>query len=347
MVSEREFFAGLYGDALQPILIFNAAERLVFSTAAAADLLNRLGEADGASLISPTVHMEMERCLMKKCGATVPVNRNDHLLTLFLVPYMFAGKDYLVMHVGEKPVSLEGEDLRRMFRNSQGKLASYLNEIYGIAQTIGLDTPEGKEIGVAVRRILRMSNHLYQSLDGQGKIEYRIPMEIGGFVAGFIRNLNEVDHRIRIFAVINEAELYVRMMPEDMELVLGTLLSNAIRFGGEEISVRIRREGEKVWLTVFDNGPGVQNPERLFEWGYRTRDKQGRNGLGFSLPMAKKLLEQQGAELLYEHADEGTSFHIVMDREEMPAGRMAEWTAEPLENSLSQIRIEMSDLVKE
>ncbi len=347
MVSVFDFFSGLYRSAQMPVLVFGEDGQMVYGSSAVADLLNRIGEEQETALISPAVQKEMARCLEIRQGISLPTQINDHLLTLFMVPYFLEDKRYLVMQVEEKSVAVENEQLKCVFRNSQGKLMSYLNDIYGMAQSIGLDTPEGKEIGFGVRRIMRMSNHLYQALDGEGKTEYRIPIDVGSFVSGFVRNFNEIMPGTRVFSAPFVPDLFVKMMPEDMEMVVGTLLSNAIRFGGEEVTVRTRTEEELVYLTVFDNGAGVKDPQKLFQWGYRTPDKRGAKGLGFSLAMAKKLLEHQGAQLLYEKTEEGASFHVIMKREARPFVQMAEWSAEPLENSLSQIRVEMSDLAKE
>ena len=231
----------------------------------------------------------------------------------------------------------------RVLRNSGAKMNSYLN---GIAQRMGLESEEGERLGKDVHRLLRMKNHLYQLLDRRGTKDYLVPMELGPYVENYVRSILELKPDLQIRAAVLPADLFVRMMPEDMEMVLAVLVSNASRFGNGEIVLSAGRKGENIFLTVADNGPGPQDPSRLFEWGYRTADHQGVRGLGFSLAMARQLLEGQGAGLEYAREGEQTCFTVLMEPSDLPAGSvLAEWSAEPLSNSLSQLRIELSDIL--
>lgn len=340
MISATEYFAGIYQEIPKPILVLDAKMQPVFCSAAAETL---------ALLPLPAAALkEGERCRAELRGSALPLQIAEQELTLYFAPSIFGEETYLVVTAELPPEHPELPGLMQVLRNSRGKLAGYLNAIYNVAQRIGLDSPVGKELGDDVRRIMRMAEHLDRLIDGEGRIIYRVPMDIGRLVAGYVRTLNEIELDQTILTAPYEQDLTARIMPEDMELALGALVSNALRFGNGKVTVRTHREGEQIYVTVADNGPGVEQPERLFEWGYRTMDQKGVKGLGFGLAMAKRVLALQGASLIYERAGEQTCFHIVMDLEPLPdQGRLAEWKPEPLENSLSQVRVELSDYIKE
>lgn len=349
MTTAKDFFAGLYQDAPKPVLVFDEKDHLVYANRAAERLAGRSNSKDIAALLTPTARREAARCLRYYRGISTSDRLNDHVLNFFLQPYPYEERLYAVVHVEERlSKAVEHQDLMRLLRNCQGKLNSYLNGIYARAQIIGLDTREGGELGGEVRRILRMSNHLYQLLDREETYEYLIPVDAGRFVANCVATANEIDPTAQILVDPYEPDLFVRMMPEETELVLSTLLSNSMRFCRSMVAVQVTRREKKIYITVRDDGPGVSDVDALFTWGFRSPDKYGMMGTGSGLVMAKKLLKLQGAELLYERAEDETLFHIVMDAEAPPnMGRLAEWHPETLENSLTQMQIELSDYIRE
>lgn len=344
MTSEQEFFAALYKDAPTPVQVINEAGRPIYRTAAMQDLQDRLGELRVSSQWTFAVREKVAECLASGRFALETVPIDGGTLRLSLLPYPYQDRRYLVVQAEEQP-ALAPDQLQRLLHISHEKLSSYLNEIYGVAQTVGTDTADGQNLSVAVRRIMRMTNHLSRALTDQPSAPYRLPINVGNFTAGFLQNLKEIAPQLQIRMAPYDPNLHVRMTPEDMELVLITLLTNAERFGNDAITVQVAARDEQICITVLDNGPGLAEPDRLFEWGYRTRDKNGRLGLGFSLPLAKKILAQQDADLEYTHDAAGTAFRIVMQKIE-PEMTLAEWQPESPDNNLSQIRVELSDLMK-
>ncbi len=344
MRTAEEFFAGLYRGAMQPVLVYTAAGAPVFCNRSASVLLKRWKISDAA--LFEKLSAEGKQCIEEQAGRSMALCLQQEAVDLFLLPYFYEDTPYLIVRAEEASVSGMQRDLLRVLRNSGAKMNSYLNGIYGAAQRLGLETEEGERLGRDVHHLLRMKNHLYQLLDRSGTRDYLVPMELESFIREYIRSVIELKPDLGIRAAQIPAGLYVRMMPEDMELVLSVLVSNACRFGNGEIVLSAERKGEKIGLSVLDNGPGPEDPSRLFEWGYRTADRKGASGLGFSLAMAKQLLEGQGATLTYARVGEQTCFTVELEPSDLPQGSvLAEWAAEPLSNSLSQLRIELSDIL--
>ncbi len=344
MRTAEDFFASLYSGAMQPVLVYAEAGVPVFGNQAASVLLKRCMLEKEA--LFARIATDAEICLKEQRGRAVCLGIQQEAVDLYLIPYFYEEKPYLVVRAEEASAKGMQKDLLRVLRNSGAKMNSYLNGIYGTAQRLGLDTEEGERLGRDVHHLLRMKNHLYQLLDRGGTKDYLVPMDLEPFVREYIRSVEEIKPDLQIRVGNIPPELFVRMMPEDIELVLSVLISNACRFGEGEILLSAERREGDICLSVWDNGPGLQDPSRLFEWGYRTADRNGVSGLGFSLAMAKQLLQSQGARLEYARVGEQTCFTLVMEPSDLPTGSvLAEWVAEPLSNSLSQLRIELSDIL--
>ncbi len=336
----REYFAGLYQEMPKAIVVFDEELSPVYRTVRAESMKGKTLPAE--------LEQAARRCLKECRGETVALMQDGKEETFFLVPQEYDGCTYLVLE-GELRFSYpELPALLRVLKNSREKLAGYLNGIYSVAQRMGLNTVDGKELGEDVRRIIRMTDHLDRILESDDRLLYRVPIDVGQFVTEYIRGLRELELVTPLFVSACEEGMIVKVMPEDLEVALANLVSNAMRFARERVVVEtIRRDG-KIRITVTDDGPGVEDPARLFEWGYRTADPKGVVGLGFGLAVSRQILTEQGGTLLYERADGTTRFHIDLEEAEFPtSGRLAAWKAEPFENSLSKMRVELSDYMKE
>ena len=107
--------------------------------------------------------------------------------------------------------------------------------------------------------------------------------------------------------------------------VLNNLLTNAIKFSYNDrhIDVRVREQGEKVVLTIRDQGVGM--PKRLlddiFDLTKSTNrpGTAGESGTGFGLPLVKKFIDAYGADIQVMSLSEsdtpehGSEFTITFD----------------------------------
>ncbi len=95
--------------------------------------------------------------------------------------------------------------------------------------------------------------------------------------------------------------------PRRLHSVIGNLLDNAIRHGGEAgpISVTISGSESIVTLTVTDRGPGVpaQDLDRIFDRYYRSESRRSGDGLGLGLAIARRVADLHGGTLSAANAD--------------------------------------------
>jgi len=101
--------------------------------------------------------------------------------------------------------------------------------------------------------------------------------------------------------------------------MLGNLLDNAIRYTQRsgQVTVRVARDGDRVALSVEDNGPGIpeQDRERVFERFYRVLGT-GTEGCGLGLAIVREIAASHHAEvtLAAGAGDRGTLVRVAFPR---------------------------------
>lgn len=103
--------------------------------------------------------------------------------------------------------------------------------------------------------------------------------------------------------------------PRRVQHVIRNLLSNAFRYGGPTVSVRVEVDDTAAIVEVIDDGPGV-NPERveqIFDDFERSHDDPGRAGsLGLGLTVARGLARLMDGEVVYERQENSTTFRVTL-----------------------------------
>ena len=81
---------------------------------------------------------------------------------------------------------------------------------------------------------------------------------------------------------------------------LRNLLENARRYGGDDVSLQLRRQGQQAWLRVLDRGPGVPETfrERIFEPFFRLPGHAEREGgVGLGLALVRQIAQRHGGQV--------------------------------------------------
>ncbi|QNP93139.1 HAMP domain-containing histidine kinase [Corynebacterium zhongnanshanii] len=101
--------------------------------------------------------------------------------------------------------------------------------------------------------------------------------------------------------------------------VVGNLLTNSLRHGGEdaEVSIVLDKRDDQVILDVVDNGVGIAEKDlpHLFERFYRPDVSRSRasGGSGLGLSIVKGLVEAHRGKITVDSTlGEGTTFHITL-----------------------------------
>lgn len=96
-----------------------------------------------------------------------------------------------------------------------------------------------------------------------------------------------------------------------VEQIIANLLTNAYKYGGEEIVVEVTEDDGYAVVVVQDNGPGIPREfeQRLFEPFARGDDTANLEGSGLGLAICKRLAEGCGGQISYRH-DGGARFEL-------------------------------------
>lgn len=115
--------------------------------------------------------------------------------------------------------------------------------------------------------------------------------------------------------------------PEHIRRIVGNLLTNAHRYGGEPIVVSYEPIGNLVDITVKDHGPGVNESfvPRLYEKFARAPETARTiEGTGLGLSIVKGLAVQNGGDSFYRRNETGgAEFHVTLPLAESPSNGAA------------------------
>ena len=106
--------------------------------------------------------------------------------------------------------------------------------------------------------------------------------------------------------------------PDLAALAIRQLVDNALKYSppGSPITVRARRQGDAVAISVADRGPGIPEREqsRIFEKFYRGLHGAGAiPGTGMGLPIAREIVHAHGGRIWFEsRSGGGSEFFIAL-----------------------------------
>lgn len=103
--------------------------------------------------------------------------------------------------------------------------------------------------------------------------------------------------------------------PGRVRQIVRNLLTNAIRYGGPEISVKIHRRASTIFLSVIDDGDGLPTDEweRVFSSYARSHTLPINPGsVGIGLAISRQLARLMGGDLSYRHEDGRSVFELSL-----------------------------------
>lgn len=115
---------------------------------------------------------------------------------------------------------------------------------------------------------------------------------------------------------IPEESIWGAIDPFHWENVLSNLLDNAIKYGGNEITLKLRRVGQGAQFQVIDNGSGIEkfHQSRIFEKLYRIPkgNQHDVKGFGIGLYYTRAIVEGHGGKITVESGTNRTCFIVTL-----------------------------------
>jgi two-component system phosphate regulon sensor histidine kinase PhoR len=104
-----------------------------------------------------------------------------------------------------------------------------------------------------------------------------------------------------------------------LENVINNVIDNALKYGGEIISIQIEENKGRIDISVSDTGNALtkQHKEKIFEQFYRVPKGNTHNvkGFGIGLYYTKKIIEKHGGTIQLELGKKRTTFKISLPNE--------------------------------
>jgi len=103
--------------------------------------------------------------------------------------------------------------------------------------------------------------------------------------------------------------------PKRVRQILRNLISNALRYGGEDIQIITHNSGATARVLVTDDGPGIEHAQRdlIFEPYHRAHDDPGRtDSMGLGLAVSRQLAQLMGGDLTYRYQNYRSIFELSL-----------------------------------
>jgi two-component system, NtrC family, sensor histidine kinase KinB len=194
-------------------------------------------------------------------------------------------------------------------------------------EKIGPLTPRQRKSLGAVRDDSDRLHRIIENLLSIGRIESggerfqtrrMTAQEIVGPAVESVRS-GFAEKSVRLSIVIPSDAPPVLADPSCIELALGNLLSNALKFTppGGEVSVSVHADNSALTFDVTDSGPGIpaEHTSRIFERFYRIPQKDGPTGAGLGLAISKEIVEAHGGRIWFKSDASGSIFSFAIPLE--------------------------------
>ena len=261
---------------------------------------------------------------------TFPVNARGRELWLSFVAVRSAdGVVYAFRDVTDERV-LE-EEKSELIATISHELRTPMAAVYGAAETLRsrgdeLSADQQRQlvemISDQASRLARITHDvlLATELDRGGIALEREPVDLESVTRNAVETVKaDFPPATAIEVEVDESVPAGTAVRDRLQQVLVNLLDNAVKYGGEEIKVRLERVGGVVRILVSDSGPGIAASEqaRIFEKFYRsgTTLTQTQGGTGLGLYISRELVQRMGGRLdVRSEPGSGTTFVVELPR---------------------------------
>ena len=188
-------------------------------------------------------------------------------------------------------------------------------------------------LNIIYKNALTLLNLVNQILDFR-KLEIQKDREIRTSCEDYVLFASDIIKNFSVYAETNHLELTLEkqidslpiMFDKDkMHKIFMNLLSNAVKYAGNpgKVSVRIWTENNKVYTSIADNGPGIDdaNKSKIFDPFFQIPNSKSLYGSGIGLHIVKDLLKAHDGDIYAEDNEpSGTRFVFYIPVVLAPAG---------------------------
>ncbi|MGB5941744.1 MAG: HAMP domain-containing sensor histidine kinase [Leeuwenhoekiella sp.] len=153
------------------------------------------------------------------------------------------------------------------------------------------------------------------TLDGDDLNLKKEEINLGEILRNLIEKHKTLAATKNFYLENNRDQLWILGDSFHLENAFNNLLDNAVKYGGEKIQISVNAVGEKITVTISDDGKTLTSAEakQIFEKFYRVPQGNTHDvkGFGIGLYYTKKIIEKHGGHISVS-VDKGTHFKIIL-----------------------------------
>ena len=211
------------------------------------------------------------------------------------------------------------------------KASGALTSISGFAALLGEDqeslTPEDSS---ELIQLIRLQSQDVTDIVEDLLVAARTEIDAVAINLDLVVLADEIERTMAGRIEINDRDVFVATTPRHVALadptrvrqILRNLLTNAIRYGGEEITITTHRDGPDVTLVFSDNGDGVpaDHRQRIFDPYHRGPGAQTKpESIGLGLAVSRQLARLMGGDLTLRSDLSLATFQLSLPAAPSPA----------------------------
>lgn len=259
-------------------------------------------------------------------NATLMILRNgiSELILSFLLIGLVIGTMihlYKTIYAQKQLAAIKDDLISNITHEFKTPIATIFSALEGVTSFNKENDPE------KTKRYLSLSNDQLHKLNhmvekmletatlDQGKITLdKEEFEVSGWTQSLVERYQMVEETKNI-AFESDQETIICMADRfHLENTLTNLIDNALKYGGQNILVRMLQEGSKVIWEVQDDGSGIPKDQRdkIFDKLYRipTGNKHDVKGFGIGLYYSRTIAEMHDGSLVLDSAKDKTIFRL-------------------------------------
>ncbi|MDQ3166741.1 MAG: ATP-binding protein [Actinomycetota bacterium] len=258
------------------------------------------------------------------------LSRSHSAMPLYVTARVAPVKRMVLVLAEDRTRERQVESIRRDFvANVSHELKTPVGALTLLAEAVGEAAEDPQAVRRFAGRMLTESERLTRlvqqvielsRLQGDELIHEPTSLNITGIVETAVdRVRTDAEARRISLATRNDPDLDVLGSPDQILVAVSNLVENAVAYSpdGGRVAVMSGRSGDRVTITVSDQGIGIPRAEldRIFERFYRVDPARSRStgGTGLGLSIAKHVAASHGGDItVWSVENQGSSFTLSL-----------------------------------